>query len=227
MAPKTDLFFMADVVAVSELTPLTGGWIREVYTFPGRPDLLIKVKNTRARNKRRKLAKRLAWRLFADAKYRNTLNEIQCELKVAMKIGAQIKRSPLPRMLGVVQTDRGPGVVVERISGDDDGLARHLAKICRQDELTEAMLEQLNQFVAKMYDFQIVARDLNARNIVYGRRGAEPGFFLVDGYGEHNLVPLRSLWRRLNDRSLNRRFGILAGKLGLVWDNNRRAFGFS
>jgi len=227
MDTKANLFFLADVVRVSDLVPLTGGKVREIYAFPGRSDLLIKVKTEHANIKRHKLAKRLAWRVFKDAQYRNMLKEIECEMKVAMKVGAQIENSPLPRMLGVVQTDRGSGLVVEKILGDENGLARHLNALCQRQSLTEVMLDQLNRFVARIYDLQIVARDIHAKNIVYGQRGADTGFFLVDGYGERNLVPLRTLSRNLNNRSLDRQFKDIGRSTGLNWDQSRRIFGFN
>lgn len=226
MDTKANLFFLADVVKVSDLVPLTGGKVREIYAFPGRSDLLIKVKNGHAQIRKHTLAKRLAWRVFKDAQYRNMLKEIECEMKVAMKVGPQIENSPLPRMLGVVQTDRGSGLVVEKIPGDENGLARHLITLCQSRNLTGAMLDQLNRFVARLYDLQIVARDIHAKNIVYGQRGTESGFFLVDGYGERNVVPFRSLSRRLNNRSLDRQFKKMGIATGLEWDQTRRTFGF-
>ena len=70
----------------------------------------------------------------------------------------------------------------------------------------------------------IVARDVKSSNIVYGTRGAGPACFLIDGYGERNLIPLRSLSQRLNDRSLNKQFSLIAQKAGLAWNADKRTF---
>lgn len=218
------MLFTATPIDLSGHQPIANGTVRSVYEFPGHPDLLIKV-FTRAEDRvSHRAGKRLAWKLFPDARYRSTLKEIECELRVSLKLGADIEASPLSRMLGVVQTSRGAGVVVERINGPDGGLAQKLSQLSGKKPMTGKLLEDLNIFVSKMFDLHIVARDVKRSNIVYGQRGAVPAFFLIDGYGERNLIPLRSLSRHLNDRSLSQQFGIIAQKSGLTWHPDTRRF---
>ncbi len=218
------MLFAATTIDLSDQQPIANGTVRSVYEFPGQPDLLIKV-FTRAEDRvSHRWGKRLAWKLVPSARYRSTLKEIECELRVSLKLGAKIKDSPLSRMLGVVQTTQGPGVAVERISGPDGGLAQKLSQLAGQERMTPVILEDLNAFVAKMFDLQIVARDVKRSNIVYGVRGDTPAFFLIDGYGERNLIPLRSMSKRLNDRSLSRQFAVIAQKSGLTWDASQRKF---
>lgn len=218
------MLFAATTIDLSDQQPIANGTVRSVYEFPGQPDLLIKV-FTRAEDRvSHRWGKRLAWKLVPSARYRSILKEIECELRVALRLGDRISQSPLSRMLGVVQTSRGPGVAVERISGPDGGLAEKLSPLLAPDRLTDALLQDLNAFVARMFDLQIVARDVKRSNIVYGTRGGAPAFFLIDGYGERNLVPLRSMSKRLNDRSLSKQFAVIAQKSGLVWDPSERKF---
>lgn len=216
--------FAAEVVALSGQDPVAKGRVRSVFAFPGHPDLLIKVATLQNPKHDYSLGKRLARRLFPDSTHRNTLKEIECELMAALKIGTGIAGSPLARCLGVVQTDRGPGVVVERISGPDGNLAPHLQQLTKAGGMNDAVLEELNVFARKLFDLQIVARDIHNKNIVYGHRGGVPAFFLIDGYGERNVVPLRSMSRALNDRSLHKRLDLIAQKTRLVWHRDRHAF---
>ncbi|EEE37525.1 hypothetical protein RKLH11_1361 [Rhodobacteraceae bacterium KLH11] len=195
-----------------------------MYEFPDQPDLLIKVFTRSEQRVSHRFWKRLVWKLFPGAQYRSTLKEIECELRVSLKLGAELELSPLSRMLGVVQTTRGAGVVVERIAGLDGGLAPKLHQVCSDGEIEKTVLDALNVFVRRMFDLQIVARDVKRSNIVYGTRGDNPAFFLIDGYGERNLIPLRSLSRRLNDRSLNRQFAVIAERTGLRWDAQQHLF---
>ncbi|SDX27657.1 PhoP regulatory network protein YrbL [Ruegeria halocynthiae] len=217
------MLFTAKTIDLSDGQPIANGTVRSVYDFPGQPDLLIKVFTRSGDRVSHRFGKRLAWKLFPEAQYRSTLKELECELRVSLKLGTNIEHSPLSRMLGVVQTSRGAGVVVERIAGLDGGLAPKLYEVCRNG-LDDPALDALNVFVGQMFDLHIVARDVKSSNIVYGTRGAGPACFLIDGYGERNLIPLRSLSRRLNDRSLNKQFSLIAQKAGLTWNADQRAF---
>lgn len=218
------MLFTAKTIDLHDQQPIANGTVRSVYDFPGQPDLLIKVFTRGEDRVSHRLGKRLVWRLFPGARYRSTLKEIECELRVSLKLGEDVELSPLSRMLGVVQTTRGPGVVVERINGLDGGLAQKLSAYTCTHRMTRTLLEDLNVFVAKMFDLQIVARDVKRSNIVYGTRGDDAAFFLIDGYGERNLIPLRSMSRRLNDRSLSRQFEVIAQKSGLEWHPDTRMF---
>ncbi len=217
------MLFTAKTIDLSESQPIANGTVRSVFDFPGQPDLLIKVFTRSQDRVSHRLGKRLVWRLFPEAQYRSTLKELECELRVSLKLGADIEHSPLSRMLGVVQTTRGAGVVVERIAGLDGGLAPKLSEVCRGG-LDATALEALNVFVGQMFDLHIVARDIKRSNIVYGTRGAGQACFLIDGYGERNLIPLRSLSQRLNDRSLNKQFALIAQNAGLTWNADKRNF---
>jgi hypothetical protein len=89
----------------------------------------------------------------------------------------------------------------------------------------DAHLAMLNDFVRRVFAWRLRANDINAGNIVFGVRGGQPQFVLVDGLGDSNVVPLRSWSDRLNERSLARRFRSTARKVGLAWDDRSRRFG--
>ena len=218
------MLFTAGIVELQDDQKIAKGTVRIVYDFPGQPDLLIKVFHSFENRSSRKPLKRLFWKLFPTLKFRSILSELKCELLVSLKLGSDIKSMPISRMMGIVQTNRGPGVVVERICCLDGGLAPRLNKVSRVKPMEQPILDALNTFVARMFELQIVARDINGSNIVYGTRGAGAAFFLIDGYGERNLIPLRSMSKRLNDRSLNRQFATIAQNTSLVWNSDLRAF---
>ncbi|MEM6308978.1 MAG: YrbL family protein [Pseudomonadota bacterium] len=215
--------FASHLIILSDQTPLAKGSMRNVFAFPGQPDLLIKVRQVPDAPKG--LGKKLAWRWFPESRFWATLKELETDAKATLNLGANIEASPLAKMHGAVQTDCGPGVVVERISNlRGDGLAEPLRKLCAKPERLRPVLEELNRFVRAMFDLRIAARDINVENIVFGRRGLVPGFFLVDGYGEPNVIPLRSLSKRVNDRSHNKRFDRIAQVTPLVWHCERQVF---
>lgn len=217
------MLFSVQVMHLSDRDIVAKGGHRNVYACPNQPELLVKVTRPRFR-RNRSIMKRAVRRLLPDSAFRNALKELECEMKAALKSGLDISRLPLARSFGVVQTDVGPGVVVERISTEDGALAQNLLSMCARQEMTAETLDDLNIFVRKLFEFQIVGRDIHGKNIVYGLRDDIRMFFLIDGYGERNLVPLRSLSRRLNDRSLNKQMQHIAQQSGMNWDKTNRAF---
>ncbi|WP_037313861.1 YrbL family protein [Ruegeria halocynthiae] len=217
------MLFAAQLLQLSGQDPVASGGHRDVYACPGQSHLLIKVTRPRKRPNR-SYTKRLIRRLLPDSVYRNAIKEIECEMKAALKSGTEIARMPLARCFGIVQTDIGPGIVVERIASDDGGLADHLSTLCKQGPLGADLLAALNSFAKNLFRLQIVARDIHESNIVYGLRNQARMFILIDGYGERNLVPLRTLSRSLNDRSLNKQMDGIAERVGLIWDAQNREF---
>ncbi len=217
------MLFPAQPLQLSEQDLLARGGQRNVYACPGRPELLIKITRPRKRPIR-SYTKRLIQQVFPDAKYRNALKEMECELKAALKSGSDIAKLPVARAFGIVQTDVGPGIIVERIQSEDGQLAPQLSSVCKQGQLTDDVLSELNSFVHRLFQLQIVGRDIHPENIVYGLRNQTRIFVLIDGYGERNLVPLRTLSRRLNNRSLSKQMQYIADRTGLLWDKSQRVF---
>lgn len=217
------MLFPVQLLHLSDQDLVAKGGHRDVYACPDQPDLLVKVTRPRTR-RNRSFSKRMVRRLLPDSAFRNALKELECEMKAALKSGDNIAQLPLARSFGVVQTDVGPGVVVERIEAENGALAHDLLSMCKRKRLTGEILNELNAFARKLFEFQIVGRDIHAQNIVYGVRDKARMFFLIDGYGERNLVPLRSLSRLLNDRSLNKQMQLTAEQTGLLWDKHTRTF---
>lgn len=217
------MLFAAQLLQVSGQDPVASGGHRDVYACPGQSHLLIKVTRPRKRPNRSYTKRLIRW-LLPDSVYRNALKEIECEMKAALKSGTDIAQLPLARCFGIVQTDIGPGILVERIASGDGGLADHLSSLCQQGPLSNELLRELNNFAQSLFRLQIVARDIHESNIVYGLRNQTRMFFLIDGYGERNLIPLRTLSRRLNDRSLNKQMNGIAERVGLIWDRQQREF---
>ncbi|WP_282119655.1 YrbL family protein [Ruegeria atlantica] len=217
------MLFAVQLLRVSDLDPIASGGHRDVYACPGQSHLLVKVTRPRKRPNR-SFAKRLIRRLLPDSVFRNALKEIEGEMKAALKSGTDIEQLPLARCFGIAQTDIGPAIIVERIESDDGQLAHPLAKLCEDGALSEDVLNELNSFAQKLFKLQIVARDIHETNIVYGLRNETRMFLLIDGYGERNLIPLRTLSRRLNDRSLHKQMNGIAERVGLIWDRTGQEF---
>ena len=215
-----------ETIKLSGLRPLTSGARRRVYALPGHPDLLVKVVPPH-KVYAPGMVKRLIRGVLASTRYRNVLSEVNCEMVLSLGLGPDCSVSPLPKCLGVVSTDLGAGVIVERISDRAGGLARTLSDLCASNEMDLDRLCHLNNLVAKLFDMHIVAPDLHAGNIVFGQRHGKDAFFVVDGYGERTVIPLRSLSQWLNNHSPRKRMVRIASKTGLVWSAENRRFSIS
>ena len=215
-----------ETIKLSGLRPLTSGTRRDVYTLPGHPDLLIKVVPPHKALAPR-MVKRLIRGVLANTRYRNVLSEVKYEMLLSLRLGPDCASSPLPKCLGVVSTDLGAGVMVERISDRTGGLVRTLFGLCASNEMDRDLLCHLNNLVAKVFDMHIVACDLHAGNIVFGQRHGKDAFFIVDGYGERTVIPVRNLSQRLNNSYLRKRMVMIASQTGLVWSAKDRRFSIS
>ena len=173
------------------------------------------------------MVKRLIRRVLANNRYRNILSDVKYEMLLSLRLGPDCATSPLPKCMGVVSTDLGAGVMVERISDRTGGLARTLSDLCASNEMDRDLLCHLNNLVAKLFDMHIVACDLHAANIVFGQRHGKDAFFVVDGYGEHTVIPVRSLSQRLNKYYLRKGMVVIASSTGLAWSAEDRKFSIS
>ena len=215
-----------ETIKLSGLRPLTSGTRRHVYALPGHPELLVKVVPSHKVFAPR-MVKRLIRRVLPNTRYRGILSEIEYEMRLSLRLGPDCGTSPLPKSMGVVSTDLGAGIIVEKIADRTGGLGRTLLDLCASNEMDRDRLCRLNNLVAKLFDMHIVAPDLHEGNIVFGQRHGKEAFFVVDGYGERALIPVRSFSQRRNNHSLRKRMVRIASKTGLVWSAEDRRFSIS
>jgi hypothetical protein len=117
------------------------------------------------------------------------------------------RHAPISRMVGLVQTDLGLGLVVEKVRGADGGMAPTLAtRYAAEGGFSASIERDLAEFRASLLACNVIVGDLHAWNIVYGTdsRGG-PRFVMVDGFGEKLAIPLTSMSRRYNRHNTLRR----------------------
>ena len=195
---------------------------RHVYLVPNAPDMLLKV----MRSKHLRTIVQTDDKTFRGwLKIRKAYALYRREQKVwndAMLRAAN--RGSFPPLAGIstlVLTQSGLGQLVERIVDADGNTAPTLDDLLRQP-LPEDKLAALNTFVAALYDWHIPAYDLGPKNIVWDT--ASKRFVLVDGFGDRAVLPLKTWFRRLNNRRLDRAFAETAQKCPLIWDGKARQF---
>jgi hypothetical protein len=193
------------MLVLANQQPLAIGNLRAVYQHPQHADLLIKTLRPEAVARRYDAPGRWLKRLPRARQYTGFVRELQ-------EYAALVARSPrgiapVARMVGIAETDLGLGLVSEKIVDEHGALAPSLHALYRRNggasEWTDAALDKL---LEELLQFNVIVGDLHASNIVYGAdsRGGVPRLLLVDGFGEKNILPLKSLNRWLNQRNTRR-----------------------
>lgn len=217
--------FTQQPLVLSGKEPLVKGSHRLLFQLDEHPDLLVKVMREKPK-KAKTFIKRLKLILIVwkkHGRFRFLFREYKYYIRT--KLIEQERQEPLPisEVRGLIITDIGLGMLTEKVSTKDNELAPSLTTLARTHNLTP-YIPQLNDFVRRMYDWNIVANDINSGNVVLGVRNDQTQFILIDGLGDSHLIPVRTWFPFLNRRSLNKRFRTVAEVCKLEWDSKSRTF---
>lgn len=195
---------------LADAQPLAVGHLRQVFEHPHDPGLIVKVMRADAVAQRSaRWHKRLA-RALQYSGYVRELKEY-----VASRARFPHLDAPIARMVGVVPTDLGLGLVSEKIRSVDGALAPTLARRYELERGFSAPIEQgLADFVDGLLASNVIVGDMHAWNIVYGSdsRGG-PRFVMIDGFGEKHFIPLASMSRSVNVRNTHRLYRRMRAQL--------------
>lgn len=183
---------------LSSATPLAVGHLREVYQHPSADDCVVKVMRADVVEARWGPGGRWIKRLPRARQYTGYVRELK------EYIAAQARdapgTAPIARMVGLVDTDLGLGLVSEKVRDGDGGLAPTLAATYLRERGFSAAIEAaLARFATDLLAFNVIVGDLHAWNIVHGSdsRGG-PRLVLIDGFGEKHVLPRSSMSRHVN-----------------------------
>jgi hypothetical protein len=195
---------LLEPLALKNSTPLVSGSRRRVFRHPTEPGLLVKV---------------LISELGAEIplgipglhirRPNEMVRSFRREFGEYLRVRAKIPSGPIPivRVFGVVETDIGTGLVVERISARDGGLAPSLKTHVRKHGFDPELERSLYALRDALIRLDIVAGDINTNNIVVGSDEAGvPRLVVVDGIGDKTFLPINSLSSWMNRLSHQRRF---------------------
>lgn len=193
------------MLQLAQLQPLALGHQRVIYQHPHAPDLLIKTMRPESVARRWDAPGRWIKRLPRTRHYIGYLREIKEYIAAHARTDAD---PPLARIAGLAETDVGLGLVCEKVTGPDGGMAPTLFR-CWLDSGGEPpwAREALEVFRDSLLRHNVIVGDLNAANVVYGSdsRGG-PRLLMVDGFGEKSAIPLCSMSRRFNRHAIQRRY---------------------
>ena len=185
------------VLTLSSVEPIAVGHLRSVYQHPLHANELIKVMRSDAVEKRWNAPGRWAKRLPRTRHYVQYLRELR-EFIVARARAPEVD-VPIARMIGVVDTDLGLGLVSEKVVDESGALAPTLAAVYAKRGFTPELDAALAKFSLDLLAANVIVGDMHAWNIVLGSdsRGG-PRLVMIDGFGEKHAIPVSSMSRTIN-----------------------------
>jgi hypothetical protein len=190
---------------LSGLEPIALGHQRAVYQHPEAPHLLVKTMRPESVAKRWDASGQWAKRLPRTRQYFSYVREFKEYVAAHVQPDAE---PPIVRIVGLVNTDVGLGLVCEKVRDARGGMAPTLHQCWLENGGEPAWARaELEKFRDGLLRYNVIVGDLNASNLVYGSdsRGG-PRLVMIDGFGEKNGIPLNSMWRRFNRHTIHRRY---------------------
>ncbi len=203
---------------LGDLQPLAKGTYRSIYPMPGRDDLMIKVMHPAKPNPRKRIRNWIKGN-SRNQRFRFLFREYDYYLK--LKIIQEQRQEPLPvsNLMALVQTDKGLGMVVEKIGPTGEGIGKTVQSLQQSGAFSAHHLLLINRLIQQIRDWDMLVNDLNPGNIVLNERGDEDRFVIVDGFGDSSFIPIKSFVRPVNSRSLSKKFAELATFLEKSWNS--------
>jgi hypothetical protein len=200
------------ILALAAAEPLAVGHLRSVFQHPVQRDELIKVMRADAVASRWNAPGRWHKRLPRTRHYVGYLRELKEYIGVRAR--APEIEAPIARMVGIVDTDLGLGVVSEKVVDANGALAPTLAAVYEKRGFTPELGAALLQFLAGLLAGNVIVGDMHAWNIVYGSdsRGG-PRLVMIDGFGEKHAIPISSMSRAINRYRTNRLYKRMLAQL--------------
>ncbi|HEY0230101.1 MAG TPA: YrbL family protein [Dokdonella sp.] len=186
------------ILPLAHAAPLAVGHLRQVFQHPRETDCVIKVMRADAVQSRWGAKARWYKRLPRARHYTGFVRELKEYIATQARFAG--RNAPIARMVGVVETDLGLGLISEKVRDANGALAPTLAALYARENGFSALIETgLARFLEDLLACNVIVGDMHAWNIVYGSDSREgPRFVLIDGFGEKHFIPRSSMSRTLN-----------------------------
>lgn len=210
-----------EFVRLADREPLAHGSFRACYLHPADPGLCVKVMLENGDKHRRGIVDRLLGMRDRHPNWREW-----DEYRRLLRRGIPLDRY-FPKIHGIVETDLGPGLVVDVVRGSDGGLPISVLDYMngnRLDGLTaEAVLTELSVFAGFCIRHGIFASCDEPGNVGFVRHGDGFRFVSYDLKLRRNkeFLPVSTFIPAVRRRKVGRRFAAciakVASKLGVAW----------
>ncbi|MFN3744258.1 MAG: YrbL family protein [Hyphomicrobiaceae bacterium] len=186
------------MLVLKDAEVVASGSSRNVYRHPRDPSLLVKVIRPAAIEER--FGSGAPWFKSRRRRYRHLISFLR-ELREQIAVHALGDGHPpfLQKIVGIVETDLGMGVVVEAVLGRDGDFAPSVAGLIYRGQFDQPTRSKLDRFLEDLVASPVIVSDLHPSNVVLGytpERGEQ--FVLIDGIGFKNLIPLNRMSPHIN-----------------------------
>jgi hypothetical protein len=200
------------MLKLRQFKPIAHGHKRFIFQHPSDPALLVKVMQPDVVEERWGSGNRPWYKTSRRyGQYMSLRRELSEYLAAVVKFPEGVP--VLQRFGGLIDTDYGVGVIVEKLVGRDGELAPTLAQVARRDGITPWLMQKLAQFEDELIKYNVVVGKLHAHNLVLAVRDGEERFVVIDGYGETALIPIHTWSARINAAHTRSRLKRLIAKL--------------
>lgn len=181
--------------------PVAQGMSREIYTCPDAPELLYKV--TKPMPAPRRFFHRSKLLSALRRRYKHFVPFMrECrEYKRVASEGSETRKH-LQQLKAVVQTDRGPAMLVKAVKGDGNQLGMTVKKLIEKGKYDLRTQHLMQEFLEWFESSSVVAADVHLDNIVYDENSN--AMVLIDGIGDKTFIPLRA-WIPILNKSYKKR----------------------
>jgi hypothetical protein len=198
-------------LSLSSQNPVARGDSKLVFLHPHEQRLLVKVVYPAGKKAR---TSRVAW--YQARSRIKSLRAFNRELQEFLVAEAHSNGhpNPLARVVGLVKTDLGLGMVVEKICRRDGQLAFTLSRLTREPHVYQKYLGLLAELVGEINRRHIVLGAFSSGNIVLEESATGTSrLVLIDGFGEDSLIPIYSFSKFANTQRNLRKHRKLIQKL--------------
>jgi len=203
---------MDQPIKLKDTQPIAQGRMRYVYPHPGDPDLVIKIIRPDVIDQRWGSGQKWYKARRRFGQYISYMREIAEYVAAHARYG----RNPLfaQQVVGLAETDLGLGLVLKAVRGKDGGLAPSVTTMLVNGTFDAAAEKALEKFIQELLESDIIVADLHGGNMVYAydeERGHH--FVMIDGLGQSNILPFKSVFRSFNRRSKLRHIARLRSRM--------------
>lgn len=198
-------------ISLAGKQPLAKGGYRKIYQHPYFEGLLIKIVSMATlEHYEERSAWYKAWRRSRG--YHYLFREVDEYL--ALRLRNKHELPFLQRFNGILDTDIGLGVVVEKIKGPDGKLAPSVTSIVRKQGLTPDLRKKLFRLRDDVIKHHVIFTDVSGNNIVVRRgKGGQERLVIIDGLGDRLWLPVNVISARINRLNRIRHFDRAIAKL--------------
>lgn len=197
---------------------------RAVFAVKAPDDLVVKVPMNALRAADTGRVRPFLYKHFPTTRHRMLLRQLTHDIEVRIRSHDAGIASPIAFTNGVMRTDMGLGLLMQRVGPEGGGLGMTLDEFVARDLLDTAALKALNDFSRAVFALGVVAPGLNSRSIVWGQQEGKWQPLIVDGFGDPNVIKLRSWVPYLRHRALHRGMERTARDVGLHWSRRKKMF---